>query len=228
MIIVPKRASVETPPANMSVLYVKSDGKWYQKDDAGNELPLQGQQGVQGEPGLVPSFPGFTSGRYYGSSLSYGGGTGTLPSSTPRHWAAPFFVPRDVAIDRIGLEVTTAGVGGTTGYCALYDSTAAGLPGTRLAVTSVLALDSTGGKDSAVAVDLEGPALYWLSFIASAGCTIRSYSFDRALLGNGSLLDIGSWCGYYRTEASFVEPPADFGVISSVASSLPRVVARAA
>jgi hypothetical protein len=39
-LIVRERATPDTPQTNYSVLYPKSDGKWYFKDDAGVEHPL--------------------------------------------------------------------------------------------------------------------------------------------------------------------------------------------
>lgn len=103
--------------------------------------------------------------RAYGpTGYTVGGVTTTLN----RLYAVPLFVPRRVALDRIGVNVTTgSGTGGSLGLLGIYaDSTdEGGAPGVLVSgSTGSVATDASGYVEATISVTLT-PGLYWLAFV---------------------------------------------------------------
>lgn len=86
---------------------------------------------------------------------------------------APIWVAQTVTVDRLGVEVTSAGSAGSVMRVGIYNNNS-GVPGTLAVSTSALATTSTGLKEEAVSQQLT-PGLWWLATVAQvAGPTVRA------------------------------------------------------
>lgn len=80
-------------------------------------------------------------------------GTGALVANVL--YLVPFFVSRPMTVDRIAIEVTIAGAGGTVARLGIYGEAAtAGTPGALLVDGGTVAVDSTGIKAVTVSTAL--------------------------------------------------------------------------
>lgn len=121
--------------------------------------------------------PPMIAGRFYDASTH---GIGNLEFGTTAmvanvFAAIPIFIPRTSAFDRIGLEVTTAGAGGSTARVGIYrDSN--GAPGQIVAGSDAgaLATDAVAVVESSISVSLT-PGWYWLANLFSATPTCRAF-----------------------------------------------------
>lgn len=117
--------------------------------------------------GPIPTTTTWTAGRYYSGLYSTSSTTGTL--SVQRLTVVPIWLPAPRTVDRIGLEVTTAGGAGTLARLGLYLAD----PSTRMATTRLLDagtvdVTTTGVKQATISQSLpEG--LSYLAVIASGG-----------------------------------------------------------
>lgn len=72
--------------------------------------------------------------------------TASLTLTADRAYAVPFLRAVDASIDAVAFRVSTAGASGKLAKVAVYDVGSDGLPGTKLAESGSLAVDSTGNK----------------------------------------------------------------------------------
>jgi len=89
----------------------------------------------------------------------------------------PFFVSRDLDVDRMAFEVTTLDAGGLV-RLGIFDSDADGKPGSLLVETASIGTGSTGVKEAAVAVTtLLEKKTYWAALGVSGGTpAVRMFS----------------------------------------------------
>ena len=110
--------------------------------------------------------PLWVPGRYYGSN-AYGGNTAVAVTANELTLTA-FYSPRPRAVDRIGVNVTTAAAALTVGRLGIYNSNPdTGMPTTVLLDAGTVAVDTTGAKEVVVTATLHG--LVWLALTAGGG-----------------------------------------------------------
>lgn len=99
----------------------------------------------------------------YMASTPHATRTTSAQTLTRLHYL-PMWVAERIAIDRIGVEVTTGGAAGSVVRLGLYD-TSNGLPGARLLESAALSAESTGLVEATVSVELD-PGLYWTAVVS--------------------------------------------------------------
>jgi hypothetical protein len=111
------------------------------------------------------------SGWYYDGSLaSYATGTSSLAANTVMY--LPFLVGAAITVDRILIEVTTAGASNVV--LGIFNDTGACAPGTVLLDAGVVDPSTTGNKEATVSQALAAGTLYWLAAHNGAvGVTLR-------------------------------------------------------
>ncbi len=168
------------------------------------------------------------AGRYYGveSSLVVGS-LSTAALVAGRLYAIPLLVPEGGAtIDRIGIEVTTAGAAGTSlrfGACRSLGAA----PDALLFDAGTVAADTIGGKEIVVAQSLPSGWVYLLihgdgaPVVRTAGATL-SANRGTATLGSSVTRSMP-----YR-DVAYGPLPATFGVpTNDDLTTIPRVQVRA-
>lgn len=111
------------------------------------------------------------SGWYYdGSVATYATATSTLAANTVTY--QPFLVGAPITVDRVMVEVTTAGASNLV--LGIFNDTGACAPGTVLLDAGVVDPSSTGVKEATVSQALAAGTLYWLAaHNGAAGVTLR-------------------------------------------------------
>ena len=87
------------------------------------------------------------TGEYY---LSPSHGYGTLTMVANRLYARPLVVVRDITIDRLAIEVTSAGAAGTKARLGIYNVGTNLYPGTLILDAGEVAVDATGIKAATI------------------------------------------------------------------------------
>lgn len=96
----------------------------------------------------------------------------------------PFPVIRDITVDRIAAEVTTAASAGKHARLGIYQNGTNLHPGSLLLDAGEVLVDSTGAK--AITIDQSlTKGLYWIALVAESGTTFRSL---RTNYGNHTML----------------------------------------
>jgi hypothetical protein len=155
---------------------------------------------------------------------------GTIAQQANRLEFTPFIPSRDIGIDLLSVEVSTA-VAGSQARAGVYGSTAGNLPGALLSGAGTL-LDcaTVGAKQSAIAggITLLAGGLYWLACHASSTQSLRA-------LAPGALLPLGlpetgnTIFGSRRATVTFASGlPANAPATTLTAASVPRVAMRLA
>lgn len=133
---------------------------------------VSGALTARGFTHYVPSM--VTTGSYlYGNIVAIA--QSTIATVANRLEYYPYCPSRDVTIDELALEVTTA-VAATNARLGVYDSTSGGIPGNLLTGAGTLLDCSTAGvKTSAVlpTVTLKAGIQYWLAVLSSGTQTYR-------------------------------------------------------
>ncbi len=81
--------------------------------------------------------------------------------SANRIFATPFFVARDMTIDRLAIQITTAGAGGTVARLGIYNNGTNLYPGTLLLDAGTVAVDAIAVVAATISQALT-KGLYWL------------------------------------------------------------------
>ena len=116
---------------------------------------------------ICPWFPMFT--------------TDTLALTANRFYAMPFWVARDITVDRIAIYVDTLADPSNI-RLGIYNNGTNLYPGTRLLDAGVVSGATTGVKAIAINQSLT-KGLYWLVAISDAAPTVRIYRSTFSLLG---------------------------------------------
>ena len=155
---------------------------------------------------------------------------GTLSLTQNRSFATGIYVPSGGSIDRVAVEVTTAGGAGSVFRMGLY-SDSNGAPGALISDEGTVDSATTGFKEDTVAwTDLTG-GLYWIVTAAQVGTapTVRSVTTPTATAApyrSTSLTNTpDSWCVYGANITGAM--PASFGAITAHLLG-PMVIVRAA
>jgi hypothetical protein len=145
-------------------------------------------------------------------------------------YAYPLWVPNDVTVDRIGINVTT-GVGSSAARCLIYADNGAGAPGTLLFDPGAdLTTTGTGVQEHTVSWALTR-GLVWLAMETNSSGTFATnqthvISLYSQLVGHGNLTSSGQ--GVVTTGAiSFGAGPTPFPT-HAVSAVCPVIRVRAA
>lgn len=138
-----------------------------------------------------------TTGRYYSSFLrAYSSSVGRSIIQN-RLYAMPFPVLRPITVDRIAIEVSTAGAGGAAIRLGIYNNGTNLTPGTLLLDAGTVDATSTGLKAITISQALT-KGIYWLVLLTNDG-TIDVWANITAmpLLGRANSLKWGGMT-YYK------------------------------
>lgn len=144
-------------------------------------------------------------GMYYCAGISLG----TTAFAVNVLAATPFFVPRAVTLDRIGLHVATAsGSAGSQGRLGIYadiDDQYGGYPASLVSgSTGQVATDATGFVAATISAALN-PGLYWLAFVPqTAG--ISTYYVGGPPIGHGAASTAAFRSGYQQSSVTGALP----------------------
>ncbi len=156
----------------LSKAYVAGDigvsaGSTYRVNGVDVLTPLQ----LSAQRLLCPILP--ISGRYYDQS-NIGTAYTTITGAAGRIDLSPICFPTSVAVDRLGVNVTT-GVASAVGRVVIYSANAAGQPATRVFYgASDLDLSTTGAKEHTASFTFQSGVLYWIGFHHSSTATISA------------------------------------------------------
>ena len=171
---------------------------------------------------------GTTRERWYTAAISGTALTTSGAVTSGRMYAIPFFVPKTITLDRIGINVTTLVSAGKARVGIYNDSN--GEPGTLVSSTDVGELDTsgTGVKSSTINVTLTGGSLYWLAVLFNnATNVIRAAPLADTIsvLGLDSGLGTASYTYVYVAQ-TYGALPSPFGTPTLATTLMPLVFVR--
>lgn len=174
---------------------------------------------------------GIISGVFYDNS--FGGlaaGTTSIPANTIA--AVPFVSPVDLAVNQMGVPVTTLATSGTADL-HIYENLSTGWPGAKLLSSSVLNTSTTGFKVATISFTFEAGKVYWLAIRAGVAVSVRGVQLACSKQFGMASAD-GSGSGYATAlaQASLMTDaaPANWGTVDFSqfsASSPPSIRFRA-
>jgi hypothetical protein len=129
--------------------------------------------------------PGYPSGRRNMGHCTQNTGT-TISVVANRHYAHPFIVGKQTTWDTIGVEVTTAGAGGSLARLGIYEAQSDGTPGALVLDAGTVLVDATGDREISITQELSA-GFYFLTFVSDGTPVIRA-----AILGETGAGWLGS------------------------------------
>ncbi len=168
------------------------------------------------------------AGRYYGSNAI--GASSTLAVAASRLYVTAFYAPQPRAIDRVSINVTTAGAAGTVARVGVYKgSPDTGVPTTVHVDAGTVPTDTTGIKEATVTATLHG--FHWLAFVSSGTPTVGSYSNAHILtVTGGATAATSSVPSAGRDTVTATDPLPDLtgaALIYGISGNPPAVTCRA-
>lgn len=113
------------------------------------------------------------SGRYYSYRSCFGGTHTTAAMTANVLTACRFYASAAFTADRISLNVSVAGAGGTTLRLGLYTADpTTGLPAALLVDSGAIACDSTGAKTATISQAIVAGQGYWLALSTDGTPTV--------------------------------------------------------
>lgn len=221
-LVMPTGLTVSNPPAGSRSLFPKSDG-WYDRTSDGAESRLtEGHMIRTGGPLWI-------AGRYYTPNLLSTTSSATL--SISRLYLAPMYFPRTRSVDRIGINVATAGGAGSVARLGLYNADPdTNLPTTVLLDASTVTIASTGAKEATINQSLSG--FVWLAVTGSAAAVLSGHTNDMvpALVGAPGIGSLTAYKTiYFDTAAPASALPSLVGsTLTYATGTTPAVALRAA
>jgi hypothetical protein len=90
----------------------------------------------------------------------------------------PIMVGEQTSFDRIGINVTVAGAGGTLARLGIYEMKSDGLPGARLDDYGTVAVDSTGDKLITIPAfrQVRERGAYFLALVSNGGPILSTFA----------------------------------------------------
>jgi hypothetical protein len=166
----------------------------------------------------------FKSGRYYSPNYNNTFATGATTLEQLR--CVPFVVGRTTTFDRIAIEVTTAGAGGTV-RLGIYSDTD-GIPGEVVLDAGTVVTSALGVKEIIIDQELS-PGLYWLAAVPQNGVAPSIYCVTAAgnfYVGHTSFPGANSFSHYSLAGVvgALTDNPA---VIATGGAVSPRICLRA-
>jgi hypothetical protein len=167
----------------------------------------------------LQTLPGIRSDLYYSSYPS--GTTSPRTMTINRIFFTPIFIPHQITVTRIGVNVTT-GVTGTM-RLGIYNSVAGVPSGAALLDAGTVNVGTTGEKEITVSQVLT-PGLYWLASVADCNAVISADFFNQMLTYNLGMLSgsasVNSLCYFQHTSANL---PTISSVVWQASTIPPRV-----
>jgi len=179
-------------------------------NDATKFLNEQGAFAVPAGGGGSGSFAmlPFISGEYYDQSLYADiANWGATAVTANRLYASPIFVPNDVTISEVSINVTT-GVGSALARVAIYAMGADGRPGALVwQGASTLDVSGTGEKTfTSLSIALDGGTWYYLAVASDSAISMHAANGNRTTLGYASHSTTSKQNEYYKTLGSLTLP----------------------
>lgn len=158
-------------------------------------------------------------------------GAGALTNNSMR--VAPMVIDAAMVLDRLAVDITTAGETGSTLRPGIYADSGAGVPGSLVVDGGAVAADTTGVKEVTVSVTLAA-GIYWVGAVVQAAVTtvplvrIVNNWTPRVLIRAGTSLpgSASNVAGYTMAGVSGALP-ASF-TIGAASATIPRIIARVA
>lgn len=126
-----------------------------------------------------PGVGGYVSGNQYDNAFK-AGASGTLAGVADRIDLAPFFVPLNFTVDRIGVAVSTL-VASAQGKCVVYSSNSSGLPTNLIKETAALDFGTTGYRYENWTYTFQKNICYWVGVRHSSTATLRTIALTSAM-----------------------------------------------
>jgi hypothetical protein len=215
---------------NLNNTTVATDDEFVLWDTSGSQvanLPLSALD-VRFAPFNTPGMHIYRTGGGYASTPLYGNRSTFVPSEG-QLVLSPLMAPATTTIDRIGIEVTSAGTASVS-ICRIgIWADSGGAPGTLLLDAGTVATDSTGLKEITISQALTLGTLYWLG-VAPQGAAGTRPTITGSLY-NGPLMSVSN-PGYvqaaYATNGgafagAFSSTPA---LSNSAGGAAPRIFVR--
>lgn len=167
----------------------------------------------------------FPAGYYEGAAAP---AVTTRVHGTNAAYASPFLVTRATAIDRIGIEVTSAATAATVLSLAIYNDSS-GLPSTVFLDGGTVAVDAVAWVENTVSTTIPA-GLYWLvtALLTAPGTppTVRANSGGIAPASSATALTASATAlpGYTKTSVSGSLPASFSSVVATGSTS--RVLVR--
>lgn len=159
--------------------------------------------GITEEQAFIASNLPLVSGRYYYSQIVGGSHTNAIFSSSNDGEIifTPFVVSESLEVDRIGLNITSAGTAGRVVRVGMYNDSN-GAPGSLLFDGGTVAIDSTGTKEATISETLT-PGWYWFASVHNEDTTLvaaRGFTSNvENITGSDSSIESGTqiraWVG---------------------------------
>lgn len=146
---------------------------------------------------------------------------------------SPFFVAEDITLDRIGLEVTSAGTAGALIRLGIYEDNGDGIPGALVIDAGTVDATTTGVKEIVISQALARGDFHLAAAVQGAAATrptIRAHSGSDAMFpaGHPTATQISAYpiAGSYQTGVTGALPAT--AAITNPTTVPPRVLVRVA
>lgn len=128
---------------------------------------------------LIPPAPGVwngVAGRLYGDP-QMSSSLGSFTATADRAYALPFIRAVDRPIDAVSFRLNTAAAAGKSAICAVFAWGADGLPGTKLAETSTVAVDgATGVKTVTFSSAFDPPQRFFVGILTDGAPVLQGHT----------------------------------------------------
>ena len=159
-------------------------------------------------------------GLYYGPIVA---GTSNVALTLDRLTVVPISIPRQVTLNRIGINITAGATGGSEGRLGIYadlDDGYGGAPGALVAGSDVsVATDAIAFVQGTIACTLN-PGLYWLAFVSQTSApSVTAVTGMVPAIGYEFTASMAGRNGYYKASVSGALPDP-FGSLSTISSTV--------
>lgn len=125
-----------------------------------------------------PNAGGIVAGRYYDNAFQ-GTASTTLASAANRINLVPFYTSQTLAIDQLGVAISTAAAGAAR--AVIYDSDSNGWPDSLLLTVDQSDTGTTGWKGASCTFTFDSGRQYWLGIHTAAAPTYRAINVSSAV-----------------------------------------------
>jgi hypothetical protein len=184
---------------------------------------------------VVPGVPWIT-GNYYDGTTFFGGNMSTQAQVANLLIAVPI-IPVSlgrkygdaVSVDRIGIEVTTAGAAGKKARLGMYTMGADGKPGALLVDAGEVAIDAIAGVEKTISQTLRCGDIYFRVYISDGTPTVRTENAGGVKVGSSTLASASTfyaWTSSLTYTAGTTTLPDPFPASPSQSGLIPRILLR--
>jgi hypothetical protein len=154
-----------------------------------------------------PNAGGVVSGQYYDNSFQ-GTAASTLSGAANRIDLAPYYTSVPLAINQIGVAVST-GVSGATIKIVIYSSDADGWPDRLLYETAALSAASSGYVYESLSFTFASGVQYWVGVRHSSTATLRTINVSSAVNLGLTSNTAANYATILRRTLTFATPATD-------------------